>query len=273
MLALNRRSQPARQDDEAPAPQSVPVAIFSGLLSLALTILVVLAIVAGTMLLAFGPAAPLVTVPEVVGKPSKNAKERLEAKRLKMSVVNYEYNPNVKEGSVIAISPYAGKLVRAGREVRAVVSRGSRNVKVPAVKGLLVEEAVSKLTNLDLQVGDTERKSSDKPPDTVMGQTPPAGTVLNRKGKVDLLVSGGKDFSVVELADGKRFIFRRLKIIVPQGKALQMVTVDVQAAGDEKSFLERLCRPGEIVDVNLYGREGARVRVKIEDDRVFSERL
>jgi hypothetical protein len=51
------------------------------------------------------------------------------------------------------------------------------------------------------------------------------------------------------------------------------VTVDVQGEGQEKSFLERLCRPGEIVDVNLYGRKGARVRVSIEEERVFSERL
>jgi len=41
----------------------------------------------------------------------------------------------------------------------------------------------------------------------------------------------------------------------------------------EKSFLERLCRPGEVIRVDLYGPEGARVRVKIEDETVFSERL
>lgn len=248
-------------------------ATLTGFVGLGIVFVVILALVAGAMLAAFGPAAPLVTVPKVTGMPSKQAEERLELARLKMTVVNYEYNRNVKEGSVISTSPYEGKQVRAGRQVRAVISRGTRTVKVPMVKGMQLEEAAAKLTNNDLQIGETERKTDDAPADQILSQTPPAGTVLNRKSKVNLLVSGGKDFSEFELADGKKFVFRTLKITVPQGKALQLVSVTVQGSDMDKSFLERLCRPGEIVEVDLYGPEGARVRVRLDDERVFSERL
>lgn len=276
MLSLLRsqpRSHGHPESAEPTATRDWIAATLTGFVGLGIVVVVILALVAGAMLAAFGPAAPLVTVPKVKGMSVKKAEERLELARLKMTVVNYEYNRNVKEGSVISTSPYEGKQVRAGRQVRAVISRGSRTVKVPMLKDLQLEEAAAKLTNNDLQIGETEKKTDDAPADQILSQTPAAGTVVNRKTKVNLLVSGGKDFSEFELADGKTFVFRTLKITVPQGKALQLVSVSVQGSDMDKSFLERLCRPGEMVEVDLYGPEGARVRVRLDDERVFSERL
>lgn len=273
LLHSEPNPQGHRRPNEPATTREWVIATLTGLVGLGIVVLIILALVAGVMLAAFGPAERLVTVPKVVGMPVKKAEERLELARLKMDVVNYEYDRNVKEGSIISTRPYEGKQVRAGRQVRAVISRGTRTVKVPVVKGMELEKAAAKLANNDLQIGETERKTDDTPADTILSQIPPAGTVLNRKSKVNLVVSGGKSFSVLELADGKKFVFRTLKIVVPQGKALQLVSVDVQGQDMEKTFLERLCRPGEKVEVDLYGLPGARVRVRLDEERVLSERL
>jgi len=249
------------------------VAALRGLAGTAIAIVLVIALVAGAMLAAFGPAAPLVTVPKVIGQPVKSAQERLESAHLKMIVANYDYNTNVKEGSIISLSPYEGKQVRAGREVRATVSRGSRTVKAPDLIGLSLSEATGKLTDLDLQVGTAPKQANAKSDGTILRQEPAEGTVLSRKAKVNLAVSGGPDFGTVQLEDGTKFLFRTLTVTVPQGKALQMVSVYVESRDEEKSFLDRLCRPGEVVKADFYGPEGARVRAKIEGNTIFSQRL
>lgn len=244
-----------------------------GLASIGVVVIAIVALIAATMLIAFGPAAPLVTVPNVVGQPVKDAQAQLEGKHLKMTVANYEYDPDVNEGSVISISPYEGKLVRAGRDIRVTVSRGGRTVKAPDLVGLTLDAATQKLTELDLQVGTAPRQSNPKPDGTILRQNPAAGAVLDRKAKINLAVSGGPDFGKLTTPDGKTFLFRSLRLTVPQGKPLQMVSVTVEGGDMDQSVFERLCRPGEDVKVDFYGPDGARVRVKIDDERVFSERL
>lgn len=264
-----RRRRPTPETDQYPLLPSLLI----GLGSVGVAILVILALVATLMLLTFGPAQPLVTIPNVLGMPENEAATRLQAAGLTLKVANYAFNSDVKEGNIISISPYEGKLVRAGRDVRATVSRGSRNVKMPDLKGQPLTEATAKLTELDLQVGETERKADKAEAETVIAQSVPPGTVLGRKKKIDLTLSGGRDFGTYDGPDGRTYVFQTLKLTVPQGKPLQMVSVTVSDRDGERSFLDRLCRPGEAVDVDVYGPSGARVRVRIEDERVYSERL
>jgi len=270
MTARRRR---IAQDTAEPANGArVAGSVLIGLGSVALTVVVILALVAGVVLGVFGPSAPLVTVPDVNGMPTEEAEGRLKAAGLTMRIVNYEFTSEVPERSIVSISPYAGKLVRSGREVRVVVSRGGRLAKVPDLGGLTLAEATERLAKQDLQVGEEERRRSDEPADIVLAQDPAAKKTLPRKTKVNLVVSGGKRFDEYAAGDVE-YLFRRLRIVVAQGKALQLVQVDVSGDDMEKSFYERLCRPGEVVRVDFYGPRGSRVRVHIEDEPVFSARL
>ena len=264
---------PRRAPTERVGGGAFAAATVRGLLSIGLTLLAVVALVAALMLVVFGPAAPLATVPNVVGQTQQEAQQTLEAANLKLLVVNYENNSDVKEGAILAMSPYAGKQVREGREVRVTVSRGSRTVKSPDLVGKTLDEATTKLTKADLQLGTAPKQANAKPDNTVLRQDPAAGTKLDRKATVNLALSGGPDFGKLKLDNGPVYLFRTLTVSVPQGPALQMVSVTVNGGDMDESFLERLCRPGEIVKVDLYGPEGARVHVKIEDERIYSESL
>jgi beta-lactam-binding protein with PASTA domain len=265
-----RRTEETR---EAPVTRAQAVrSLLMGVGSVALTGVLILTLVATVVLAVFGPAAPLVTVPEVAGQPQQEAEDRLKAARLTMKVVNSAFSTEVKEGSVVSMSPYAGKIVRAGREVRVAVSRGGRVARAPKLAGLTLAEAKDKLAERDLQLGEVERKTSDEPGDIILAQDPPPGKVMPRKAKVNLVVSGGKGFDEYKVGEHK-YVFRALKVIVSQGKMLQLVQVDVSGEGEEQSFYERLCKPGEVVRVDLYGPSGGRVRVRIEDETVYSARL
>lgn len=243
-----------------------------GLASLVLTLFVASALVAGAMLFIFGRAAPQIVLPNVKGMPEQEAEAQLRSLGLKMKVIRYEYSATVEEGGIISQSPYAGMTVRAGRIVRVVVSQGRRVTYVPKLVGLTLAEATGRLTERDLQVGEQERRASREPADFVLEQSPPPGTAVPRKSKVNLVLSGGEDFGTYKIGE-HTFVFRTLEITVPQGPPLQLVQVEVSTPEEEKSFCERLARPGEIVRVDVYGRRGARVRVKIEEKRVFSGRL
>lgn len=225
------------------------------------------------VLLALGPAPELRTVPNLVGMSPDEAKARAAESQLSLKITSYDFSTTVDEGRIIRTDPYAGKLVRAGREVRAAVSRGRREAKVPDLKGLSLATATEKLTALNLEVGEVRREASPRAEDTVLSQSPRAARMLPRNGKVDLVLSGGPDFGTLRTEDGTTYVFRTVAVTVPQGKDLQLVSVEVRGEGLERSFEDRLCRPGETLRVDVYGPRGARLRVKIEDERVYSESL
>lgn len=244
-----------------------------GLVGTAVTFCVLLALFSLGLLALLGPAPEVRTVPNVTGMSVADAQRRMEASQLSFRVISTDYSPQVAEGAVIRTQPYGGKLVRAGRDVLATVSRGRREAKVPDLKGLSIAAATEKLEVLNLACGTVQRQADPAEVDTVLSQEPQAGKVLPRDGKVNLVASGGPEFGTLKLAGGDTYVFRSVHVRVPRGKALQLVTVTVHGGEFERSFQDRLCRPGETLDVDVYGPSGARVRVEIDDERVFSERL
>ncbi|NPV49147.1 MAG: PASTA domain-containing protein [Armatimonadetes bacterium] len=244
-----------------------------GLVSVAVTGIAVFAAIALAVLLALGPAPELRTVPDLVGMTPEEAKARAAESQLGLKVTSWDFSTTVDEGRILRTDPYPGKVVRAGREVRATVSRGRREAKVPELKGLSLATATEKLTALNLEVGETRREASSREVDTVLSQSPPPAKVLPRNGKVDLVLSGGPDFGTLRTADGKTYVFRTVSVTVPRGKDLQLVSVEVDGQGFERSFEDQLCRPGETLRVDVYGPRGARLRVKVEDERVYSRTL
>ena len=68
-MALRRR-QTTRETPPPEGKGRVVRSLLLGLGSVVLTVVLVLALIAGTVLFVFGPSAPLVTVPNVVGMAS-----------------------------------------------------------------------------------------------------------------------------------------------------------------------------------------------------------
>ena len=280
MTAIKKPPKPPRVEGSAAQQQgclglmlAVIGAFIRGVLTLGVTVAVLAAIALALFGYTLGQAPAVIVVPNLVGLDVEEATKRLEEDGLKIAVTHYRYDPDVEEGCVIETTPYAGKRVREGRTIRAVVSRGKKNIEVPKLVGLSLEGAREKLDEADLREGRLVRKADNRPEDTVVEQDPATGTLVYRKSRVHMVVSGGEDYGRLRGPDGKTYLFRTVRVTVPEGRPLQRVQVVVDGGSMKRDFVDKFCIPGEVLSVDIYGPPGATVRVLLEKEEVFKETL
>lgn len=127
-----------------------------------------------------GPAPR--TVPDgLAGGSYEDAAAALEAVQLTPAKVE-EFSDDVDKGKVIGTRPPAGEQLARGATVEVVVSKGPDLVKVPKVDGLTLEEAIDRLEDAGLTVGDVSGPARGQPYVT----DPPEGTPVKRGTTVDI---------------------------------------------------------------------------------------
>jgi eukaryotic-like serine/threonine-protein kinase len=134
-----------------------------------------------------GPAA--VDVPNVVGLPFEQARERLEEAGLQAR--RFGVFSEEPEGVVVAQNPAAGDRAPEDTPVRVNVSRGTGRVEVPDVVGRTAADAGSILRRAGLQPR-TFQVPSDEPRGEVVAQSPAAGSEIARGDSVRINVSNGQ---------------------------------------------------------------------------------
>ena len=128
-----------------------------------------------------------VTVPNTVGVPETEARDRLAAAGLKANVVEVFSSSEI--GNVVAQDPAAGGKAPNGSEVRLNVSKGTAKVDVPSVVGLAQADATAQVKAAGL-VANVVSVPSDQPVGTVVAQNPTGGQA-DRGSNVRLNVSSG----------------------------------------------------------------------------------
>jgi eukaryotic-like serine/threonine-protein kinase len=129
-------------------------------------------------------------VPDLVGAELSAAKADLAQATLVFKQGASIYSDTVTEGAVISTDPKAGTPLKRGDTVTVVVSKGRAPISVPNLTGQNINQVRATLQGLGLTA--LERyKDSDQPADTVIGQSPPAGTGVAKDDKVTLDVSKG----------------------------------------------------------------------------------
>ncbi len=137
----------------------------------------------------FDQGAP-VEVPNVVGMSEERAITELESLGLAADVE--EEQSRRPEGEVIEQDPEAEETAREGDVVTLTVSAGPRQVEVPAVVGMTLEEARTELEEARLRVGQVEQQPSDEIPEgEVIDQSPDEGAEVDAGSRVALVVSSG----------------------------------------------------------------------------------
>jgi eukaryotic-like serine/threonine-protein kinase len=104
----------------------------------------------------------------------------------------------VAEGLVIATEPVAGTRLPVGSAVTVLVSSGPAPTRVPDTIGQTRAAAEAALVTAGLAVGAiTQQVSASQTPETVLSQSPTAGSTLRPGGKVNLVVAkASKDVAV-----------------------------------------------------------------------------
>jgi serine/threonine-protein kinase len=131
---------------------------------------------------------PKVAVPTLVGRQEADALAALKEAHLKVHVVTIQSNKAANQ--VTASDPAAGTKVAEGTVVRINVSKGPTPVQVPNVVSQPLASAHSTLLGAGFKVSDNF-VDSNLPANTVISETPQAGTTAPQGSTIVLTVSRG----------------------------------------------------------------------------------
>jgi beta-lactam-binding protein with PASTA domain len=141
---------------------------------------------------------PLVEVPNIVGMTEEQAREKLLMKKIDFEIVSEQYNTDYKPGLIIKQTPKAGDMVKEQRPVYLTLSRGSRLVEVPNIRGMSYRKANITLMNAHLEFGKVDSVNSEEyKANTIIEQTPKARTQMKLGSKVHITLSIGSENTVI----------------------------------------------------------------------------
>ena len=126
---------------------------------------------------------PEVEVPDVTGKTVVEAQNILAKAKLGYTI-DEEYNIKVAPGTVISQNPGAKRMVKEGRKITLVVSKGVELGDVPNLKGKRLTEAKAMLKSSRFELGRVSyRYVSGAPEETILEQSvaPPAKLPIGTK--------------------------------------------------------------------------------------------
>ncbi|OBA49347.1 protein kinase [Kocuria sp. ICS0012] len=135
------------------------------------------------------PGTASATVPAVAGQDTATAERALNSAGISNVGVRSTTSPEVPQGIVIATDPGVSTTVRGIEQVNLVVSEGPARVSVPTVVGSAGDDARAAITGAGLRVGKISREYSAQAVDTVLGQSPAAGTSVDEGTTVALTLA------------------------------------------------------------------------------------
>jgi len=134
------------------------------------------------------------TVPRVVGDNLSVAQKKLYQANLKISILSEEFNETVPQNHIIKQEPTAGTKVKQHREIKVVVSKGTKSftLYIPDIRNKDLEEAINIIKESGLTVGKIAYVSHFSiPKNRVISQTPEPGMATLNDNTINLLVSSG----------------------------------------------------------------------------------
>lgn len=143
----------------------------------------------------------MLTVPDVIGRDSKEAEELLKDAGLTLSDATEKWSEQVPEGNVVSTDPAPGRSVRHDTQVTLTISKGREPIPVPTVVGKTTAEAEEAITDLGLLFSTSEAYSDQVGAGAVISQDPAEGN-LYLGDTVKLTVSLGPEYIEVPSVQG-----------------------------------------------------------------------
>jgi eukaryotic-like serine/threonine-protein kinase len=133
-----------------------------------------------------------VEVPDLRGQNFSQARETAAARGFEVSAVGWKYDASLPDSSVATQQPEARKMLRRGRTIRLVLSRGLEKIEIPYLVGLSAVQAINLLSRMGLTVSRMDSLASDSVAlGCVICSKPASGSKLARGGAVKLTLSRG----------------------------------------------------------------------------------
>ncbi|MBI5870888.1 MAG: Stk1 family PASTA domain-containing Ser/Thr kinase [Actinobacteria bacterium] len=149
----------------------------------------------GTVRLVISRGSSKVAVPDITGQTAAFGESKLREAGLNPDRQPDVFSETVAEGSIVSQDPPAGTQVQKGSSVKYVVSKGvqpPKEVNVPDVKNLTIDQAAARLSQEGLVLGTTtEQYSETVGAGKVISQSPGSGQKATEGSSVNVIVSLG----------------------------------------------------------------------------------
>ena len=143
-----------------------------------------------------------VIVPDLVGKDVVSALELLTDLQLNTKVSGSEYSEQFPKNHVTFQEPEPGSEIKKDRDVRIMISKGTRSIIMPNLVALSEQQASMIMEENGITGGHLSRTySPDIDTNHVILQSPPAGAQITRGASVDLLLSTGPRLAEIMMPD------------------------------------------------------------------------
>lgn len=203
-------------------------------------------------------APQMVVVPNLVGAVLGDARRFLERAGLRPGRIAEVTNPRYRPGTVVRLSPNPGTRVPPGTQVNLYVAK-VQMVRVPSLLRLDLSRAQRVLAQAGFELGRTVRQPAPRgvAPGTVLGQSPPAGSLQPRGTPVDVQVAVADLVTVPSVIGRYERDARRL--LSQAGLGLRVVETRVVGGGFKTGqIFEQNPRPGTRL------QRGATVNVRVQ---------
>jgi serine/threonine-protein kinase len=133
-----------------------------------------------------------VIVPDLIGKDVVYALEFLTDLELNTKVKGSEFSDNFPKNHVTFQDPVAGTEIKKDRDVRIIISKGPKQVSMPNLVSLSVQQAGLILEENSVCKGKLSQTYNDNmEKDRIIAQAPSPGSMITRGTCVNLLISLG----------------------------------------------------------------------------------
>ncbi len=134
-----------------------------------------------------------VRVPDLTGRDIVTVIDLVTQQGLQLKIDRRDPHPTLPRDSVISQSPAPGSSIKKGRQVHIVISQGPSDLQAPKIVGEQFRKADIMIRQGGFSPGSISRiSSSTVERDVVIAQDPPAGSPLDKGGRISLLVSSGR---------------------------------------------------------------------------------
>ena len=147
---------------------------------------------------------PEVSVPKVTDRELVEGLLILQKKNLR-ALVDPRYFSDHEKNVIVEQDPRPGSVVREGKDVRLIVSKGPIISIVEDYSGKTVTFVQNRLQEIfsfqgkTIRIGTLTSVASEEPPGTIVGQFPPPNTPITNVDTIDLVVSKGSEIQAFYL--------------------------------------------------------------------------
>ena len=233
-----------------------------------------------------------VQVPKYTGLNRYDAEKVLNKAGLKLRVGSEKFNPKIAEDTVLDGFPPPGKIVRQGREVTVILSKGEEPITLYDFSELSLTRARQIMARDGMRLGQVTEQFHDRvPAGYICNQFPAPSTPFRRSEPINLTVSKGpaprEDIEAVEplppppppdvlpedtqtddgTSQGVPMVSRsiQVRVVLPKTSPAQEVKIVVNDSSGEDVVYQQTHQPGDLVDetVRVRREQGATARVRI----------